>query len=31
MLTRQFMYNNDVGSAEGVRIETSRGTFEKRC
>ncbi len=30
-LTRQYIYNSDVGSKEGARIGTSAGTFVDRC
>lgn len=31
VLTRQFIFNNDVGRAEGVAIVTSVGAFRQRC
>ena len=30
-LTRQYIYNSDVGSKEGARVATSVGTFVDRC
>ena len=30
-LTRQYIYNSDVGSREGARVVTSAGTFVDRC
>jgi hypothetical protein len=31
VLTRQFIYNNDVGRKEGARVATSIGRFVDRC
>ncbi len=31
VLTRQYIYNNDVGSSEGARVATSIGRFADRC
>lgn len=31
VLTKRYIFNNDVGSTEGARAATSAGTFEKRC
>jgi len=31
VLTRQYIYNNDVGSREGARVSTSVGRFRDRC
>lgn len=31
VLTRQYIYNNDVGSKEGARVATSVGRFSDRC
>lgn len=31
VLTRQYIYDNDVGRNEGVRVRTSIGTFAGRC
>ena len=31
VLTRQYIYNNDVGSKEGARVSTSVGRFTDRC
>jgi hypothetical protein len=31
VLTRQYIYNNDVGSREGARVSTSEGRFRDRC
>lgn len=31
ILTRQYIFNNEVGSTEGVRVATSAGTVTKRC
>lgn len=31
VLTRQYIYNNDVGSREGARVSTSAGRFRDRC
>ncbi len=30
-LTRQYIYNSDVGSKEGARVATSAGAFVDRC
>ncbi len=30
-LTRQYIYNSDVGSKEGTRVATSAGAFVDRC
>jgi hypothetical protein len=30
-LTRQYIYNSDVGSKEGARVATSAGPFVDRC
>lgn len=30
-LTRQYIYNSDVGSKEGSRVATSEGAFADRC
>lgn len=30
-LTRQYIYNNDVGRSEGARVATSIGRFVDRC
>lgn len=30
-LTRQYIYNSDVGDKEGTRVNTSAGTFVDRC
>lgn len=30
-LTRQYIYNSDVGGREGTRVKTSAGTFVDRC
>ena len=30
-LTRQYIYNSDVGSKEGARVATSAGVFVDRC
>ncbi|HET7271783.1 MAG TPA: hypothetical protein VFI90_11930, partial [Rubrobacter sp.] len=30
-LTRQYIYNSDVGSKEGARVVTSAGIFVDRC
>ncbi len=30
-LTRQYIYNNDVGTSEGARVSTSIGRFADRC
>lgn len=30
-LTRQYIYNNDVGGKEGARVSTSVGRFVDRC
>ena len=30
-LTRQYIYNSDVGTREGARVATSVGTFVDRC
>jgi hypothetical protein len=31
VLTRQYIYNNDVGRQEGARVRTSVGTIVDRC
>jgi hypothetical protein len=31
VLTRQYIYNNDVGTLEGARVATSKGIFADRC
>lgn len=31
VITKQFIYNNDVGSTEGARVKTSIGRFIDRC
>jgi hypothetical protein len=31
VLTRQYIYNNDVGRKEGARVATSEGRFRDRC
>jgi hypothetical protein len=31
VLTRQYIFNSDVGSKEGARVATSIGTFVDRC
>ena len=31
VLTRQYIYNHDVGSREGARVRTSVGRFSDRC
>jgi hypothetical protein len=30
-LTRQYIYQDDVGTAEGARVTSSAGTFTDRC
>lgn len=30
-LTRQYIYNSDVGNKEGTRVKTSVGSFVDRC
>lgn len=30
-LTRQYIYNSDVGNEEGTRVRTSAGSFVDRC
>ncbi len=31
VLTRQYIFNSDVGSKEGARVATSVGSFADRC
>jgi len=31
VLTRQYIYNNDVGRREGARVRTSVGPIVDRC
>jgi hypothetical protein len=31
VLTRKYLFNNDVGTAEGARVRTTAGTFADRC
>ena len=31
LLTRQYIYNNDVGSREGAKVKTSVGRFIDKC
>jgi hypothetical protein len=31
VLTRQYIYNNDVGSREGAKVKTSVGRFIDKC
>ena len=29
--TKKFIFNNDVGTREGAKVVTTKGTFTKRC